>query len=70
MSAMMQMYGRAIAQAVGHRGGPSSILGKVMWDLWWAKWHWGRFLSSISVSPASSHFTKCYMFKYHPGLVQ
>jgi hypothetical protein len=20
-----------------------------MWDLWWAKWHWGRFSPSISV---------------------
>jgi hypothetical protein len=40
-------YGRAIAQAVSrrasHRGGPVSIPGQVMWDLWWTKWHWGRF---------------------------
>jgi hypothetical protein len=35
--------GRAIAQAVSRRGGPSSSPGKVMWDLWWTKWHWGRF---------------------------
>jgi hypothetical protein len=23
-----------------------------MWDLWWTKWHWGRFSPSTSVSPA------------------
>jgi hypothetical protein len=26
-----------------------------MWDLWWTKWHWGRFSPSTSVSPANSH---------------
>jgi hypothetical protein len=38
---------RAIAQAVqslvSHRGDPGSNPGQVMWDLWWTKWHWGRF---------------------------
>jgi hypothetical protein len=24
-------------------GGPGSISGQSMWDLWWTKWHWGRF---------------------------
>jgi hypothetical protein len=28
-----------------------------MWDLWWTKWHWGRFSPSTSVSPANSHST-------------
>jgi hypothetical protein len=22
---------------------PSSSTNQVMWDLWWTKWHWGRF---------------------------
>jgi hypothetical protein len=28
-----------------------------VWDLWWTKWHWGRFSSSTSVSPANHHST-------------
>jgi hypothetical protein len=26
-----------------HRGGPGSIPGQSMWDLWWTKWNWDRF---------------------------
>jgi hypothetical protein len=29
-----------------------------MWDLWWAKWHWGRFSASTEVSLAT-HSTDC-----------
>jgi hypothetical protein len=66
--------GRAIAQA-SHRGDLGSSSGQVMWDLWWTKWHWGRFSPSTSVSPANSYFTDCATFIiiiiiYHPGLVQ
>jgi hypothetical protein len=63
--------GRAIAQA-SHRGGPGSSPSHIMWDLWLAKWHWGRFSPSISVSPANSHSTNCstFIMIYHPGLVQ
>jgi hypothetical protein len=28
-----------------HRGGPGSMPGQSMWDLWWANWHWERFFS-------------------------
>jgi hypothetical protein len=31
-----------------------------MWDLWWTKWHRGRFSPSTSVSTASSHSTDCF----------
>jgi hypothetical protein len=31
-----------------------------MWDLWWTKWHWGRFSPSTSVSPANFHSTNDY----------
>jgi hypothetical protein len=42
-----------------------------MWDLWWKKWHWGRFSPSTSVSLANSHPTNCCTLTYHhPGLVQ
>jgi hypothetical protein len=34
---------------------PGSSLVQVMWDLWWTKWHCGRFSPSTSVSPANSH---------------
>jgi hypothetical protein len=48
------LQGRAIAQAVSdwRRG---------MWDLWWTKWHWGRFSPSTSVSLASRHSTKFFI---------
>jgi hypothetical protein len=58
-----------------HRDGPNSSPGQVTWDLWWTKWHLGRFSPSTSVSPANSHSTDCSTFiiiiiVYHPGLVQ
>jgi hypothetical protein len=41
-----------------HRGGPDSILGRSMWDLWWTKWHWDRFSpQSTSVFPCQFHST-------------
>jgi hypothetical protein len=44
------------------RGRPVSILGQVMWDLWWTMWHWGGFSPSASVSPAKPHSTNCSKF--------
>jgi hypothetical protein len=41
-----------------------------MWDLWWTKYHSGRFSPSTSVLFANSHSTECYILSYHPGLVQ
>jgi hypothetical protein len=26
-----------------HSRGLGSILGQITWDLWWTRWHWGRF---------------------------
>jgi hypothetical protein len=31
--------------------------GQSMWDLWWTKWHWNRFLSELSVFPCQFHST-------------
>jgi hypothetical protein len=28
-----------------------------MWDLWWTKWHWDRFLPSTSVFSSQFHYT-------------
>jgi hypothetical protein len=53
-----------------HSGGPGSSTGQVMWDLWWIKWHWGRFYPSTLVSPANSHSTDCSTLIYRSGLVQ
>jgi hypothetical protein len=56
-----------------HRGGQGPIPDQVMWDLWWTKWHRGRFSPSTSVSPDNSHSTDCstlIIYHYHPGLVQ
>jgi hypothetical protein len=42
--------------------------GHVIWDLWWTKWHWGRFSPSTERSPANSHSTDCStLIIYHPG---
>jgi hypothetical protein len=40
--------GHAIAQVVScwptsYCGGLGAMPVQVMWDLWWTKWHWGRF---------------------------
>jgi hypothetical protein len=67
-----------IQSSVSQRGGPRSSTGQVVWDLWWTKWHWGRFSPSTSVSPANLHSTDCSTFIiiiiiiiiYHPGMVQ
>jgi hypothetical protein len=68
--------GRAIAQAVS-RGGPGYSPGQVMWDSWWTKWHWDRFVPSTLVSPVNSNSTDCstliiiiIIIIYYPGLVQ
>jgi hypothetical protein len=45
-----------------HRSGPDSIPCRVLWDLWWAKWHRGRFSPSTSVSPAISNSTNVSVF--------
>jgi hypothetical protein len=69
--------GRAIAQAISRRlpTAAARLRAQVrsygtIWDLWWTKWHWGRFSPSTSVSHANSHSTKCSILVYHPGLVQ
>jgi hypothetical protein len=65
--------GRGIAQAVDRRlpNAADRVRAQVTWDLWWTKWHWGRFPPSTSVSPANSHSIDCSTFIiYHPGLVQ
>jgi hypothetical protein len=42
-----------------HCYGPGSIPDRVVWDLWWTKWHWGRFARvlifplPIPISPAA-----------------
>jgi len=45
----------------------ASILGHSMWDLWWKKWHLGRFSESIIVFPRQYHSTSTIVFprQYH-----
>jgi hypothetical protein len=40
-----QLYSLNQHFAFSHRGGPGSIPGQSMWDLWWTKRHWDRFFS-------------------------
>jgi hypothetical protein len=30
-----------------------------MWDLWWTKWHWDRFLSENFGFPLPNSFHRC-----------
>jgi len=39
-----------------HRGGLSSIPGQSVWNLWWTKWHYDRFLSQHFGFPLSVSF--------------
>jgi hypothetical protein len=48
-----------------HGCGLDLIPGQVIWDLWWTKWHCGRFSLSTSVSLANSHLTNCSTFINH-----
>jgi hypothetical protein len=43
-----------------------------MWDLWWTKWHWGKFSPNTSVSLVNLHSTDCSTITiiYHLVLVQ
>ena len=43
----------------GLSGGPASILGQSMWDLWWTKWHRDRFFSEYFGFPLSISFHWC-----------
>jgi hypothetical protein len=36
-----------------------------MWDLWWAKWHWGMFSTSTSVSPCQFPFHRLLHIHHH-----
>jgi hypothetical protein len=53
-----------MAEAVSRMLPTAAARGQVMWDLWWTKWHWGRF------SPAISHSTSRSTIIYHLGLEQ
>jgi hypothetical protein len=63
-------WGRAIAQAVSrwlasHRSGPGSNPGRVMWDLWWTKWRWGRFFRVFRFPLPI--FIPQFLRNHHPG---
>ena len=42
-----------------HRGGPGSISGQSVWDLWWTKWHWDRYFPKYFGFPLSFSFHRC-----------
>jgi hypothetical protein len=60
----------AIAEEVSRRlptdGGPGSISGQFMWDLWWTKWHWDRPSSSTYVTRANPQSTNSSASINHP----
>jgi hypothetical protein len=38
-----------------------------MWDLWWTKWHWDRFISEFLGSALSVSFHCCSPYSCHLG---
>jgi hypothetical protein len=74
------IYGSVIAQAGNHRLPTAATRISIMWDLWWTKWHWDIFPSSISLALATYDSSDCsiiitiiiiiIIIIYHPGLVQ
>ena len=42
-----------------HAGGPVSIPGQSVWDLWRTKWHWDRFFPEYFGFPLSISFHRC-----------
>jgi hypothetical protein len=43
-------------QVMQSAGGLGSLQDQSMWDLWWTKWHWDRFLSEFFGFPLSISF--------------
>jgi hypothetical protein len=52
-----------MAQAVSRRPPTAEARarswGQSMWDLWWTKWHWDRFLPEYFGFPLSVSFHRC-----------
>jgi hypothetical protein len=44
---------------ISHRGEPGSVPDQRIWDMWWKKWHWDRFLSQHFSVPLSLSFHEC-----------
>jgi hypothetical protein len=40
-------------------GGPTSIPGQSMWDMWWTKWHWAKSFSDYFSFTQSVSVQKC-----------
>jgi len=60
---LLDAQGSALPQAVIswplNTGGPCSIRGQSMWDLWWKRGRWGRFLSEYLYCSPSVSFHHC-----------
>jgi hypothetical protein len=41
-----------------------------MWDLWWKKWQWDRFLSKLFGFPLSISLPQDSILIYHPEKTQ
>ena len=44
-----------VDQTFNHRRSAGSILDQSVRDLWWTKWHWGRFFSAYCRIPCLCH---------------
>jgi hypothetical protein len=51
------------------RGGPGSIPGQSMWDLWWTKWHWDRFFPDYFGFPLSISFHRFSITRKRPKII-
>jgi hypothetical protein len=62
-----EFSGRAMRSPASHRVGPGSFPGQSVWDLWWTKWRWDRFLSVFFGFPLSIPFRRRSQNSQHLG---
>jgi hypothetical protein len=54
----------SVKSQASRRGDLGSIPGQAIWDLWWTKWHWGRFFGAYFGFPCQAF----HRLLHHPGL--
>jgi hypothetical protein len=60
-------HGLGDQSLASYRGGQGSHLGWSLWDLWWAGWHCGRFISEFFWFPLSLSFNHSSPYSYITG---
>jgi hypothetical protein len=63
LEVFIRMWRNVMISLLMYQGGLGSVPGQSVWDLWWAKWHWNRFLLTY---PSHYHSTNApYSYFIH-----